>query len=421
MSKIIGLQASNVKRLRAVEIRPDPDGSMVLVGGRNAQGKSSVLDSIWMALGGRRAQPARPVRDGAEHASIRLALDNGLVVERTIEPDGKTVLRVSDGTATLRAPQGILDALVRDLSFDPLRFSEMAEKEQAELLRRLVGLDFSKLDRSRAEYYDERRLLGREVSQLEGELAGLPHHADAPPAAVSAAELAQALEDARAQAARTAAQRDAAHHKAERARELRAAAEAARRAAVQHDAEAEHLELESEADAYDVQQALETAPDLEAMRARLDQVEADNAKVRDNERRAAVAERLEKRRLAVEGLTASLAEIDEEKRAAIERAEFPLEGLGFAEEGVTLGGIPFAQASAAERLRASVAIGLALHPDLRVLLVRDGALLDDDSLKLVAEMAAAHEAQVWVERVGDGDPGAIIIEDGAVRADEVAT
>ncbi|MCA9529419.1 MAG: hypothetical protein KC543_04710, partial [Myxococcales bacterium] len=139
------------------------------------------------------------------------------------------------------------------------------------------------------------------------------------------------------------------------------------------------------------------------------------------ERRAAVAERLEKRRLAVEGLTASLAEIDEEKRAAIERAEFPLEGLGFAEEGVTLGGIPFAQASAAERLRASVAIGLALHPDLRVLLVRDGALLDDDSLKLVAEMAAAHEAQVWVERVGDGDPGAIIIEDGAVRADEVAT
>ena len=249
MSKIIGLQASNVKRLRAVEIRPDPDGSMVLVGGRNAQGKSSVLDSIWMALGGRRAQPARPVRDGAEHASIRLALDNGLVVERTIEPDGKTVLRVSDGTATLRAPQGILDALVRDLSFDPLRFSEMAEKEQAELLRRLVGLDFSKLDRSRAEYYDERRLLGREVSQLEGELAGLPHHADAPPAAVSAAELAQALEDARAQAARTAAQRDAAHHKAERARELRAAAEAARRAAVQHDAEAEHHDAVANADA----------------------------------------------------------------------------------------------------------------------------------------------------------------------------
>ena len=206
----------------------------------------------------------------------------------------------------------------------------------------------------------------------------------------------------------------AAHHKAERARELRAAAEAARRAAVQHDAEAEHLELESEADAYDVQQALETAPDLEAMRARLDQVEADNAKVRDNERRAAVAERLEKRRLAVEGLTASLAEIDEEKRAAIERAEFPLEGLGFAEEGVTLGGIPFAQASAAERLRASVAIGLALHPDLRVLLVREGALLDDDALRLVGELAAAHEAQVWVERVGDGDEGAIVIEDGAV-------
>ena len=46
--KILRLEASNIKRVRVVEI--NPDGSVVLVTGRNAQGKSSVLDAIVYAL-----------------------------------------------------------------------------------------------------------------------------------------------------------------------------------------------------------------------------------------------------------------------------------------------------------------------------------------------------------------------------------
>ena len=41
--KIIELRASNVKRLKAIEITPD--GTMQIIGGRNAQGKSSLLDT----------------------------------------------------------------------------------------------------------------------------------------------------------------------------------------------------------------------------------------------------------------------------------------------------------------------------------------------------------------------------------------
>ena len=41
--KIIELQAENVKRLKAVDITPD--GTLQVIGGRNAQGKSSVLDA----------------------------------------------------------------------------------------------------------------------------------------------------------------------------------------------------------------------------------------------------------------------------------------------------------------------------------------------------------------------------------------
>ena len=48
--KIVSLQAENFKRLKAVEIKPD--GSTVVITGKNAQGKSSILDSIFAAVGG---------------------------------------------------------------------------------------------------------------------------------------------------------------------------------------------------------------------------------------------------------------------------------------------------------------------------------------------------------------------------------
>jgi hypothetical protein len=93
----------------------------------------------------------------------------------------------------------------------------------------------------------------------------------------------------------------------------------------------------------------------------------------------------------------------------------PIEGLALNEEGVTFNDLPFSQCSSAEQLRISVAMGLALNPKLKVLLIRDGSLLDEESMKALAEQAAAADAQVWLERVGDKDKCAVIIEDGAVK------
>jgi hypothetical protein len=80
--------------------------------------------------------------------------------------------------------------------------------------------------------------------------------------------------------------------------------------------------------------------------------------------------------------------------------------------------VPFAQGSSAEQLRVSVAMGLAMNPRLGVLLIRDASLLDDDSMAIVAEMAATANAQVWLERVGDGAECSVVIEDGSVRGAE---
>lgn len=79
--KIVKLQAENVKRLRAVEITPN--GDVVYISGRNGQGKTSVLDSIWYALKGGDALKGvdKPIREGEKTAMVSLDLGDLIVIE----------------------------------------------------------------------------------------------------------------------------------------------------------------------------------------------------------------------------------------------------------------------------------------------------------------------------------------------------
>ncbi len=140
-----------------------------------------------------------------------------------------------------------------------------------------------------------------------------------------------------------------------------------------------------------------------------------NAKVVANREYDAQRARRESLIRKSEELTRKIEEIDAAKAKTLGEAKFPIQGLAFDENAVTFRGLPFDQASSAEQLAVSVAMGLALNPKLKVLLIRDGSLLDEESLALVARMADEAKAQVWIERVGDGAECSVVIEDGQLR------
>ncbi len=158
-------------------------------------------------------------------------------------------------------------------------------------------------------------------------------------------------------------------------------------------------------------------PNTEALQAKVGEIEQYNEKARAN----ATYQRLSDERGAVSSsansLTGEIEELRGRKADMLEQASFPVQGLSFDEEGVLYNGIPFEQASGAERLRVSTAIGIALQPELKVLLIRDGSLLDDKNLEMLRLMAEEHNAQIWLERVGDNDNASVIIEDGLIRED----
>ena len=159
--KIISLQSEDVKRIKAVEIAPGDVAGVVEITGKNGQGKTSVLDSIWWALADAKHVQDDPIRAGAERAVIRLDLGK-LVVTRTIRKtkagEVTTQLRVeNEEGARFSKPQEMLDAMVAGLSFDPLAFTRKKPKEQFDALRVFVkDFDFDANAGRRKSAFEER-------------------------------------------------------------------------------------------------------------------------------------------------------------------------------------------------------------------------------------------------------------------------
>jgi len=411
--KIHRFSAKDVLRLKVVEITPT--GHVVTIGGKNAAGKSSVLNSIAMTLGGKRATPDEPIRRGAAQAEVVLDL-GAMVVKRTIAA-GKDLLVVEQDGKRIARPREVLEAIVGPISADPLAFSRMPPKEQADTLRKLLGLDFADVDARRAKLYEDRTGLNRVARVAKDRADTAPFHPDAPAAPVDVALLVAEVDRRSAETQWHMRCRQNVELGEERFREQERQVERIKQAL------ADALDLlaanRQEMDALEAIVADLVDPDAAGAQAALLAAEDTNRKVRENEQRVALVREAEKQQAIADVLTADIDKIDEQKRATIAAAKFPVSDLGFAPDGtVTFHGLPFSQAATSERLRVSVAIAIALNPKLRVFFVRDGSLLDEDGLKLIAAMAEAADAQVWIEDARTTDKEAIIMEDGTGHSPE---
>lgn len=434
--QITAVHVEDYKRIRKVEIRPGCDRALVLIGGRNAQGKSSLLDALTVAFGGKAAAAADPVRHGAELADIRVELDNGaLTVRRTIEPDGASKLEVREDGVAVRAPQAVLDRLVGARFLDPLAFLALDPARQRARILEIVGNadQLAELDRRHGLAFDARRDHGRDLKRLEAQLAGLPDEADLdlqePGEVDGAARLAAELKECAAAAA--AAHVAATYHRTKVSEHASALATTVRlREDIERlQASLAHAEAEVAVLGADVERGRQAraaaeaaAAAAEARRAELT-TQAARLDARNRERAAAEAAARRRAELVAEveairgkhaHAEAVLEAVKKARAELLAAAALPVPGLSIDDAGVTLNGVPFGQASAAERLRVALALAMAGAPGLRDVWVRDGALLDEDSLGAVAELAEEMGVRVWIERVGTADPGAIVIRDGEV-------
>lgn len=184
---ILSLVAENVKKLKVVRIQPA--GPVVVVGGNNAQGKTSVLDSIAAAMLGKKSMDEQFLREGQKKGYIEIKLTD-IIIRRTFNDNGGGTLTVSDNNGKkYGSPQELLNSVVGKISFDPLDFSRLKSSEQIEIIKNITGVNFDVLDSQRKLIFEDRTLVNREIKTLEGKLSGLKFNNDVPEKKLSLVEL----------------------------------------------------------------------------------------------------------------------------------------------------------------------------------------------------------------------------------------
>ncbi len=410
--KILSFRAENFKRLRAVQIKPT--GELVEISGRNAQGKSSVLDAIQAAIGGGKLVPSEPLRKGAKKGEVEIDLGD-ITVRRTFTPGGggSLTVRAKDGS-DIKSPQAALDRLCGLLAFDPLEFARMRAKDQVAALMRVCGLEaeFARLAKEREEAERLRRDFGRDKDSLQSRLAATPE-VEGPDEVTSATAILARFKEAGEKNAENA--------------ELRKWLDGLRETESAQVAKIQELEAELaqvRKSLGEIRAAIaKDGPEIEALKDidtaaiqnELDAIEDTNARARTRKARRQLAAELESVTAKWREQDRKIERIAEEREQRIAASNLPVKGLRFTDDGLTLNGVPFEQASSSEKIRVSAKLGLAQNHELKVMLIRDGSLLDEDALAELAEIAKQYDAQIWIERVADPADGiGVVIEDGEV-------
>lgn len=447
--KIISYEAHNV--LGVKNIRFDMEGRhLFLVGGRNFQGKTSALTALVMTLCGKsgmgtKEYPAIALREGQKKGKVTIELtgstdlheSTGLTAELTLRRKASGVVveefRLLDSTGEeAPEPRKTLQRLFQLKAFDPLEFERMKPKDKASCVSQMLGLDLSKYDKEHKRVFDERTDAGRDGKKMVAQLEGMTKHKDAPKEEVKVADVLEQID------AINVAQADRAKQE-QVSRDAETTLGACERLVA--DAENEVVRLE-----YELREAkerlvnnkkavveqqkvfaaqvkvLESFPDrsgeLAPLREQIASAEDTNRKVRENQAYDKLAKEVKDFRGQYQALTDRLKEIAEERADEVASADWPIEGMELQEDGLVWNGLPFEQASTSQRIMASVAIGMRLNPELKLLVCEHGSDLDADTLDALDKVLKEQDFQCIVEIVTrtkeDEERCAVVIADGEV-------
>lgn len=422
MTVISKLHIENVKRVLNVTIEPESGSPLVVIGGTNGNGKSSVLDSIAYLFAGEKSIPEKPIRSGAKSATIEADLTPNqdgvsLTLRRKFTSSGSTLEvfeKSVNGQRKLQSPQAVLSALFSRVAFDPEAFRSMKLPEQVECLRMVSGLDTSEIDAKIKEQIETRKILNRRKTESQAKANGLPFHPDAPEKEISTEALERQMAAAwEFEKKRASLLREIDGHKdglrsANKAIEELEAKLAERRAFVA--AATEKIEKAKQS----LDSLVVCTFDAKDLKAANDQ----NEKYRANAVKAAAIAEAERAKADHEQSEREIEELRIQREKIVASASWPVEGLSIESDCVTYKGVPFAQLSSAEQIRIATTIGFASNPGLRVCLIRHGSLLDHQSLQIVSDVAVEYSGQVFVERVSEGSECTVVMHDGAIREGE---
>ena len=412
--KIAMLEVQNVKRVKAVRLNCSKN-SLTVIGGRNGQGKTSVLDAIAFALGGMKYQPSTLKREGsAGNPAVKVKMDNGLIVERK----GKNAdLKITD-PAGGKSGQQLLNDFVSQLAIDLPKFLHATDSEKAHILLENLGIeaDLEKLAREEKRLYDERHAVGKIADQKKKYAAEMPAHEGVPDEPLSISKLIKDQQAILAQNGENKRLRDGLGKLIERQATIKEDVESLK--ASLRVAEAELAEVTARITTG--RKTVETLNDESTveLETNIRDTESINNKIRANLDRAKAemeAEAMDKEWAA---LADRIEEIRKQRLALLSTVKMPLDGLHIEEGKLTYNGKFWDCMSGADQLRVGTAIAQKINPKCGFVLIDKAEQFDTEQLAEFGKWLDAEGLQAICTRVSTGDECSIVIEDGFVQGEE---
>ena len=407
--KILCFSAGNFKALKAFYCEPKPEG-LTVIGGDNGAGKSSCLDALAFAVGGKKYCPSNPKREGAiGDTTLHVDFSNGITVERK----GKNLsLTVTDREGA-RHGQELLDAFISNIAIDLPKFYNASSKDKAHMILETLGIEdkLAELAKAEKEKYDTRTMVGREADRKQKAAEDMPWHEDAPEEPVSVAELIRQQQEILARnGIRAEHRRDLSAMLEERESVQRQLADLTRRN--------EELSTKIASVQSIVQEDGENESTVE-LEAQIANFEDTNRKVAENAERTRRMEEADALNDQKDALTKEIEAIRAERIALLQGADFPLEGLSVNDGGeLVYNGQPWDCMSGSQQLIVSCAIASRINPSCRFVLMDKLEQLDLTTLAEFDKWLKTQDLQCIATRVSTGGECSLIIEDGEVKEGE---
>lgn len=446
--RLHGLRANNYKILKLVDIKFDKNNNLVLFSGSNKQGKSTVLDAIWVALGGNRELPEEPIRKGKEKAEIELELDEFIVkriIKGTSSSDNKLVVTDKEGNR-VNTPQTLLDSLMTKIGLRPRKFAEEDKDTQVEMLMDVVNFKFNdeelkeltdgeinrlignnpieKIDYVEDELVQRRRDVNRDLKKVKSTYENYEDVEEVKEVNVS--ELVEERDKLQKENQEIENLKDEINEDAETITELQEEAddiaekirklkeklkntkEKIKKVEKERDKKADKLRNKEKM--FD-----ENKERIEEINKQIKEANEQNKNAQKYKEKLEYKEKLDKLQETSDNYTEKIETVRDYKDKVMEESVFPIEGLSFKNGEVYYQGIPFDQASKTEKLEVGFAVMKANKPDLRVVLIDNGRTIDEEHMEFIKNLAKDDDYLVLMEYMDESEEVGIVIEDGEVK------
>ena len=422
--KITGMKIEGYKNISLVKL--DLDSHMNLVSGKNGAGKSSLIEAMIDAIKGRSEMgkhPERKIKNGQSKAIIEVSLDDGentLHIRRTITNKG--VYLKAERADGKPVTQTDLDRLLDSSTINITKLLHLSPKEQIEFVKEIADIDTTELENQYKELYAERTVLNREAKKAKAAVESFGEVDKVEPVNIS--DLLKELEEADKKNRKVEQEEDeitdiedAIASNEEMIEKAKGQIQYYKELIAKLKGDIKDLSEDNKEKTKELKQRRKKLPekiDTTPIKQKISEAEETNSRAKKYEMYLQAKKASDEALAKVKAINDEMNKILKEREDVIRNSRLPFKNVEFDKDlGVVIGGIPFSEMSSAQQIRIMSRIYIESNPELKVIYIKDGSLLDPETLRQITEMSELSDYQFLVELVGEID-GSIIMREGAI-------